>query len=111
MAKFRNLHKTKVMIATISTAGTSIDLTAASQVIFVEQTWTPADMEQAAKRCHRIGQTEPVRVRFVSVDDGVDTHIARILKRKTEDLAGIYGPSAMNGSTPARTPQTINDIF
>lgn len=90
MAKFQTQGKCRVMIATIATAGTSINLTAASQVMFVEQTFVPADMEQAAKRCHRIGQTEPVRVRFVSVDDGVETHINRILKRKTAEIAELY---------------------
>lgn len=90
MNKFQTRNTTRVMIATIGAAGTSINLTAASQVMFVEQTFVPGDMDQAAKRCHRIGQTEPVRVRFVSVDDGVDVHLARILKRKTEQLSALY---------------------
>jgi SWI/SNF-related matrix-associated actin-dependent regulator of chromatin subfamily A-like protein 1 len=111
MAKFQTQAKCRVMVATISTAGTSINLTAANQVMFVEQTYVPADMDQAAKRCHRIGQTEPVQVRFVSVDDGVETHINRILKRKTAELAGIYSePTRDIDLTIKHQPENINEL-
>ena len=105
--KFQTRNNHRVMIATIGAAGTSINLTAATQVMFVEQTFVPADMEQAAKRCHRIGQTEPVRVRFVSVDDGVDEHLARIIIRKAEQLSKLYEPADLLEAVPAEITDLI----
>jgi hypothetical protein len=41
-------------------AGTAITLTEASDVAFVEDDWTPGNMEQAAARADRLGQTRGV---------------------------------------------------
>lgn len=77
------------MIANIATAGTSVNFTAAHNVLFVEQTFVPADIAQAVKRCHRIGQDQPVNVRFMGLANSIDQHIARVLRRKTAEINGI----------------------
>lgn len=41
-------------------------------------------------RVHRIGQTEPVFVRFIVLDGTLDAKIGYILKRKTEQLTQIF---------------------
>src|SRR6185437_6886087 len=41
----------------IDIASTALTLTAAADVAFAETGWVPKDVQQAAKRCHRIGQT------------------------------------------------------
>lgn len=46
----------EVFLATTSSCGTGITLTAASDVIFLEPTWNPFGKElQAMQRIHRIG--------------------------------------------------------
>lgn len=42
--------------------GLGINLTAASVVIFFDSDWNPQMDFQAMDRCHRIGQTKPVKV-------------------------------------------------
>ena len=115
LKKFQTSNMCRILIATIGSCGTSVNLTQCNQVLFAEQTFVPADMEQAAKRCHRIGQKEPVRVRFVAVDDGVDQHVARILRRKTAELSELYGDAAnyeVEGLdlTGIRKPSEINNL-
>lgn len=88
--KFQNNPKCRVFIGNIVAAGTAITLTAAHQVLFVEQDWTPGNNAQAAMRCHRMGQENKVFVRVMGVVDSFDERIARIIKRKTEDLTEIF---------------------
>jgi SNF2 family DNA or RNA helicase len=79
----------RVFIGQITAAATAITLTAASHVVFAEASWVPADNLQAAKRVHRIGQTRPVLVRFVSLAGSLDEAITEVLRRKAHLLAQI----------------------
>lgn len=88
--KFMNDPKCRVFIGNITAAGTGITLTSANEVVFLEQSWTPSDNAQAAMRCHRIGQTRPVRVRFISCAGSVDEDVSRTLIHKTRELAKIF---------------------
>lgn len=85
--KFQRFSSYRVMICNIQTAATAINLTASNQVLFVEQDWVPANNAQAAKRCHRIGQTKPVFVRFVALENSIDQQVTETLKRKARDLS------------------------
>jgi len=79
----------RVFIGQLTAAGTAITLTAAASVLFVEYSWTPSDNQQAAKRCHRIGQTDSVLVRFVSLAGSLDEDITRVVRDKTETLSKV----------------------
>jgi SWI/SNF-related matrix-associated actin-dependent regulator 1 of chromatin subfamily A len=87
--KFQKNPRCKVFIGNIHAAGVAITLTAAHNVLFVEQDWVPGNNAQAAMRCHRIGQTKPVYVRFAGLANSIDEKIAQVLKRKTRDLSAI----------------------
>jgi len=54
-----------------------VTLHAASDLIFLESSWTPTDMEQAADRVHRIGQTNRVTITNIVARDTVD--VQRVL--------------------------------
>ena len=84
--QFQNDPDTRVIVATIKTLSESVTLHAAADLIFVESSWTPADMEQAADRIYRIGQKRHVTITHILAMDTVDEH--RVLPRlKTkEDL-------------------------
>lgn len=47
----------QVLLCTIKTAATGITLTSAKNLVFNDLSWVPADIDQARKRIHRIGQT------------------------------------------------------
>lgn len=58
-----------VLIGTIASMGTGIDLYEASVCIFAEMDWTPAMNVQAEDRLHRYGQkTSPLIIRLVARD-------------------------------------------
>jgi SNF2 family DNA or RNA helicase len=70
--EFQTDPEVKVIVATIKTLGESVTLHAASDLIFVESSWTPADMAQAADRVYRIGQNDRVSITNVIAADTVD---------------------------------------
>ncbi len=88
--RFMNDPKVQIFIGNIQAAGTAITLTSAHNVVFVEQDWVPGNNAQAAMRCHRIGQTKPVFVRFLGLANSIDEKIAQVLKKKTRDLTAIF---------------------
>lgn len=96
--RFQNRASCRVLIANIQCAGTAVTLTASHQVAFIEQDWVPGNNAQAVMRCHRIGQTRPVYVRFFGLADSVDERIAKVLKRKTKDLTAIFDDTALTNA-------------
>lgn len=57
---FQEDPRVRVIVCNIKAGGVGHTLTAASDVAFVEFPWTPADMDQAIDRAHRIGQRDSV---------------------------------------------------
>jgi len=79
---FQQSDDQKVIACQIKAAGVGLTLTAASDVLFIEQGWTPADMEQAVDRCHRIGQTDSVTGWLMLTQNTIDEDIAALIERK-----------------------------
>ena len=86
---FQNDPCCRVIICNIVAGGTGVTLTAASEVAFVELSPVPGENAQAADRCHRIGQSDKVRVRFVALAGTVDENITEILKNKTRMIREV----------------------
>ncbi len=81
--EFQTDPTTRVIVLQITAGGTAITLTAAQDVVFVEQSFVPGDNAQVADRAHRIGQRGSVHVRFLSLANSVDQIVGEILARKT----------------------------
>jgi hypothetical protein len=86
---FQNSYKQKVISCNILAAGVGLTLTAASDVLFLEQGWTPSHMEQGADRCHRIGQKDSVTAWLMLTEGTIDEDIAALIhaKRSVVDQA------------------------
>ena len=87
--KFMNDKRCRVFIGQVVAAGTGITLTSAHEVAFIEADWVPANNAQAAMRCHRVGQTKPVRVRFFTCAGSVDEEVMRVLVHKTREITKV----------------------
>jgi len=80
----------RVLVCGIGAAGVGLNLTAGSEVVMLELAFTPAYNEQAIMRCHRIGQKNKVRVRFIQMRDSLDCRIMEILSRKSLENELIF---------------------
>jgi SNF2 family DNA or RNA helicase len=86
---FQTSPDVRVFIGQISAAAEVITLTAASQLMFVEASWSPKINEQARDRVWRRGQKESVLVRFAYLPGSIDEAITSVLERKMVTLNAI----------------------
>lgn len=86
---FQNDPAVRVFIGNVRAAGTGLTLTAASDIIMLESSWSPADNAQALMRVHRIGQKNAVRARFISLANSIDEVVSETVARKTAAIASL----------------------
>lgn len=79
---FQNNPDYKILLGTVGAAGTSHTFTAAQNVIFYDEPWTPADKEQCIDRAYRIGTKGTVTVTTLITKDTVDDAVHNILYKK-----------------------------
>lgn len=79
---FQNDPNCRLFVSTMKAGGVGITLTAASDVLFIEQGWTPADMDQAADRAHRIGQHDSVTAWTLIAEGTIDEDIKELINYK-----------------------------
>lgn len=80
--KFMNDPTCKVLIGTISAAGTGLTLTAADTVFFLDEPWNSARKSQAEDRSHRIGQKSTVNIVTLVTKNTIDEKIHQIVEEK-----------------------------
>lgn len=83
----------RVFVGQIQAAGEGIDLSAACELMFVEYSFVPKDMAQAALRITNFGQRRQTRVRVCALEGSIDEAFARILTRKVETIKTLQGAS------------------
>lgn len=84
-----NKSKTGVLVATIGAASTGFNITSANKMIINDFPFVPADLEQAKKRMHRIGQNKTCFYYYVFSSE-FDKKLFDMINRKTKDIGKIY---------------------
>ena len=72
--KFKTNSK-KVLIATIQTCGTGVNITRANHVILLDSWWNSALEKQAINRLYRIGQEREVHVYHINIKSSIEQWI------------------------------------
>lgn len=72
----------RVWLGTIKTGGEGITLTAACNLISIDQWWNAATMNQGDDRLHRGGQERPVRIHRLIAHDTVELEILELIAKK-----------------------------
>lgn len=88
---FQNIDNSQILIGQINAMGEGLTLTAASDVLFVEEPWVPGESEQFSDRCHRIGQKNAVNVHHLVYKDSLDAKIFATHTEKSVDSKKIIG--------------------
>jgi hypothetical protein len=71
-----------LFLISLRAGGFGLNLTAADSVIHYDPWWNPAVEQQATDRSHRLGQTKPVFVYKLIVDDSIESKIQELQRTK-----------------------------
>jgi SWI/SNF-related matrix-associated actin-dependent regulator 1 of chromatin subfamily A len=80
--KFQTNKNIQLFVGNIKAAGVGITLTAASRGLIVEYPWTPAQLDQAIDRLHRVTQENAVDIYFTLSDNTIEERIIELLDKK-----------------------------
>lgn len=90
LEKFHTNPRCRVFIGQVHASGTNVDLSCASDILFIEQSWTPGDNAQATMRCHNIKQQNKVHVRIVGLANDIDDKVQMTLRRKMGAMTKMF---------------------
>lgn len=96
--RFQSDDGVRVFLANIVAGGVGINLTAASQVVFNDLDWVPANHWQAEDRAYRIGQTRTVNVAYMVGRGTVDDFVQVVLETKSMLVTAVVEGEAIGGS-------------
>ena len=86
--------KCTIMLASLSVCSVGLNLTAASQVIMTDSWWAPAIEDQATDRVYRLGQTKPVIVWRLTMEDSIESRVLEIQADKRNLVKTAFGEGA-----------------
>jgi SWI/SNF-related matrix-associated actin-dependent regulator of chromatin subfamily A-like protein 1 len=92
---FQHDEDVRVLLANIIAGGTGLNLTAATQVVFNDLDWVPANHWQAEDRAYRIGQTRTVNVTYFVAQDTIDDFVHAVLETKAALVGAILEGEAI----------------
>jgi len=93
--RFQHDDDVRVFLANIIAGGTGLNLTAATQVIFNDLDWVPANHWQAEDRAYRLGQTRTVNVTYVVGVRTLDEFVQAVLETKTALVRSVVEGEAL----------------
>ena len=101
MDRFQQDPRCALIACNLQAGGVGITLTAASNVALLELPWTPAAVDQAAGRLHRIGQAESVMVWYLVGDRTIDLDIAELIDAKRGVVDAVTDGAAAEAGAPS----------
>ena len=103
--RFRKDASCRVFVGQIASAGVGIDglQDVCSHMAFVELSWSPADLDQAESRLHRLGQKTSVTVYHLLAEDTIDTVIEETVSGRLGALTKIVDGKEIDTTETALT--------
>ena len=104
--KFWKDENTNVFIGNMRAAGSGIELFNATNVIFINLPFSPAEFEQPVDRLHRIGQKNVVNIYMATVTQTIDERIYKLMSAKMRDITTL-----MDGKTIDMNSLNIAEVL
>lgn len=107
ISRFQNDNSCRIIIGTCTALGTGFTLTAATNVIFMDEPWTKASKVQCEDRAYRVGTSSAVQIITLIAKDTVDEHVHSIVENKGA-IADLIVDGVVN---PSKKQQFVNLIL
>ncbi len=91
--KFTDDPKCRVFLGQITAAGVGIDLCSAHNILFVESSWVPGEIDQASDRCSGIKQSLQVTAQYMVIEGSLEEHMLRTVIDKKKKIDSIVEQS------------------
>ena len=98
--RFQQEGRIRIFLANIIAGGVGHNLTAATQVVFNDLDWVPANHWQAEDRAYRIGQTRTVNVTYMIAANTIDDFVQAVLERKGALVSAVVDGTALAPNLP-----------
>jgi len=108
---FRTTPECLVAILSITAAGTGLTFTPCSTILFAELHWTPGILAQAEDRCHRIGQTSFVDIRYLLAKGTADDTIWPMIKSKLDVVGQALDDDLQQGKKQFGSGTMSSSVF
>lgn len=107
-SRFQGDPEARVITLSIQAAKTGHTLTAAQDICFVELPFTPADLDQTAARCHRLGQRGVVTAHRLLAAGTIDERLDQLISTKREIVNAVTdGVERDSGRRPEGVAATL----
>jgi SWI/SNF-related matrix-associated actin-dependent regulator 1 of chromatin subfamily A len=93
--RFQGDPECKFLVGNLQAAGVGITLTAATNLAFAQLGWTPAELDQAEDRIHRIGQKGAATIWYLLGQNTIEEKIASLLDKKRQTVGKILDGEAV----------------
>ena len=109
--KFQEDPNVKIFLGGIKSAGTGITLTAASNIINLDFSWTPADMDQSENRAHRPGAVyESLNIYQITGKGTIDEFMKKLLLDKQEIFDKLFEGKKEEEKQKSMLEEMVEDI-
>ena len=81
--------KFQVVLCNYKVGGVGLNFTGASQMIVLDEEWSPGKADQAYGRIDRMGQTKETTVHVLRVNNSIDTWMASLIEMKAQMVEGF----------------------
>ena len=112
--RFQGDDRIRVFVANIIAGGVGTSLTAATQVVFNDLDWVPANHWQAEDRAYRMGQTRTVNVTYLLAAGTIDDFVQTVLERKAKLISAVVDATAMahdlSGDVLGELRRTLREV-
>ncbi|XP_042376321.1 helicase-like transcription factor CHR28 [Zingiber officinale] len=108
---FNNDPEVTVMLMSLKAGCLGLNMVAARHVILLDLWWNPTTEEQAIDRVHRIGQTHPVKVSRITIEDTVEDRILALQEKKRKLISSSFGDGHGGGKASQLSVEDLKFLF
>ncbi|XP_031493852.1 helicase-like transcription factor CHR28 isoform X2 [Nymphaea colorata] len=108
---FNTLPEVTVMIMSLKAGNLGLNMVAANHVVLLDLWWNPTTEDQAIDRAHRIGQTRPVTVLRLTIENTIEDRILALQEEKRKMVASAFAEDQTGSFATRLTVEDLRYLF